>query len=74
MKALKLWVCPAIIVVAWMTAAAFTLSELATANASLRSVRTAPLRGRESKQRSLAARAQPAGRLAVSAARDAGLP
>ena len=58
MKTLKFWASPALLAGLWILATSFTLSELATVAPSLRSSRPQPPHGRETKQRSLGARAQ----------------
>jgi len=57
-KTLKFWVHPAVIIGLWITASAFTLSELASVVPSLRSTRPQAPLVREAKQRALGARAQ----------------
>jgi hypothetical protein len=60
MKTLEFWTAPAIFAALWISAMAFTLSELATLSPSLRSIGAQASRSGESTSRSPEARRQAA--------------
>ena len=66
MQMLKFWVRPAIIVLAWIVAAAFTLTELATVVPSLTATGVEPAQARPSRPRTVGARLQVTTRAAVA--------